>query len=135
MSLATRPLFARPLFARQALAPALSLFASSGTLVCCALPAMFITLGMGATFAGLVASFPQLVWLSQYKGWIFAGSGVMLALAATVRWRTRNDPCPVDPAQARACARMRRVGGTVLTVSAIAYATGAFFAFVAPYLI
>ena len=123
------------LAARQALAPAVSLFASSGTLVCCALPAMFITLGMGATFAGLVSAFPQLVWLSQYKAWVFAGSGVMLALAAYARWRSRNDPCPLDPRQARACARMRRVGGAALWASVVAYAVGAFFAFVAPRLI
>ena len=123
------------LAARQALAPALSLFASSGTLVCCALPAMFITLGMGATFAGLVSAFPQLVWLSQYKAWVFAGSGVMLALAGLLRWRSRLDPCPIDPARARACARMRSIGGVTLGVSVAAYATGAFFAFVAPRLI
>ena len=120
---------------RQTLAPALSLFASSGTLVCCALPALFITLGMGATFAGLVSAFPQLVWLSAYKGWVFAASGIMLALAAYARWRSRNDPCPIDPRQARACARMRRAGGVILAVSITLYATGAFFAFVAPRLI
>ena len=116
---------------RQTLAPALSLFASTGTLVCCALPALLITLGMGATLAGLTASVPQIVWLSQYKAWVFAGAGVMLALAALARWRARNDPCPADPAQARACARMRRVGGAVLSLSVVLYLTGAFFAFVA----
>ena len=120
---------------RQTLAPALSLFASTGTLVCCALPALLITLGMGATLAGLTSAAPQIVWLSQYKGWVFAGAGVMLALAALARWRSRNDPCPADPAQARACARMRRVGGAVLALSIILYVTGAFFAFVAPKLI
>lgn len=120
------------LFQRQALAPTLSLFASTGTLVCCALPALFITLGMGATFAGLVSAVPQLVWLSQYKAYVFTGAGVMLAFAFWMRWRSRNDPCPADPAQAKACARMRFWGGAVLYLSIALYATGAFFAFVAP---
>ena len=52
---------------KDTLAPTLSLFASAGTLVCCALPALFVTLGAGAALAGLVGEFPQLVWLSTYK--------------------------------------------------------------------
>ncbi|MEO1658649.1 MAG: hypothetical protein AAFR65_13115 [Pseudomonadota bacterium] len=123
------------LFQRQALAPTLSLFASTGTLVCCALPALFITLGMGATFAGLVSAVPQLIWLSQYKVYVFLGAGVMLGVASYSRWRSRNDPCPIDPELARACTRMRVIGGAVLWVSVILYAVGGFFAFIAPRLI
>ena len=126
-------LFARqaPL-SRQVLAPTISLFASTGTLVCCALPALLITLGMGATLAGLTANVPQLVWLSQYKGWVFGGAGAMLLLAAYARHRARFDPCPADPAQDRACARLRLWGGIVLWASVALYAVGAFFAFAAP---
>ena len=39
----------------------LSLFASSSTLICCALPAMFVALGAGASFAALVTNFPFLI--------------------------------------------------------------------------
>ena len=38
-----------------------ALFASSSTLVCCALPAIFVALGAGASFASLVSSFPFLI--------------------------------------------------------------------------
>ena len=120
---------------KQTLAPTLSLFTSTGTLICCALPAVFITLGMGATFAGLVSSFPQLIWFSAQKEWIFLGAGIMLALSGWLRWRSRNDPCPIDPAEARACTRLRRIGGVIYWSSVAFYVTGAFFAFVAPKLI
>ena len=120
---------------KQTLAPTLSLFTSTGTLICCALPAVFITFGMGATFAGLVSSFPQLIWFSAQKEWIFLGGGMMLALAGFMRWRSRNDPCPIDPAAARACTRLRRTGGVIYGISVALYLTGAFFAFVAPKLI
>jgi hypothetical protein len=123
------------LFMRQTLAPTLSLFTSAGTLVCCALPALFITLGMGATFAGLVTNFPQLIWLSAHKEWVFAIAGLMLLLAGYMRWRSRNDPCPIDPVQARACTRLRRVGSILYWVSVAMYLTGGFFAFIAPKLI
>lgn len=39
----------------------LSLFASLGTLVCCALPSLFVLLGLGATLASLLSSAPWLV--------------------------------------------------------------------------
>ncbi|MCI5047939.1 MAG: hypothetical protein MRY59_10580 [Aquisalinus sp.] len=123
------------MLSRQALAPTLSLFTSAGTLICCALPAVFITLGMGATFASMVSAFPQLIWLSAHKGAVFTFAGAMLALAGYLRWRSRNDPCPIDQKEAQACMRLRRRSGYIYWFSVAIYATGAFFAFIAPGLI
>lgn len=116
---------------REAAAPTLALFTSAGTLVCCALPALLVTLGLGASLAGFVGAFPQIVWLSEYKIAVFGGSGAMLVVAAILQWRARSLPCPVDPAQARACAGMRRLSNAVLGVAVLIWATGAFFAFLA----
>ena len=49
-----------------------SIFTSSGTLLCCALPAALVAVGAGATLASLVGAVPQLVWLSEHKGPLFA---------------------------------------------------------------
>ncbi|MDD9900299.1 MAG: hypothetical protein OXT65_04910 [Alphaproteobacteria bacterium] len=116
---------------RQTILPVLSLFTSLGTLVCCALPALFVTLGMGAALAGLVSNAPWLVWLSAHKIWVFGVAGFMLAAAATLQWRARNAPCPADPAKARACMLMRKVSWWILGISIVVYAIGFFFAFVA----
>ncbi|MFQ3665749.1 MAG: hypothetical protein SNJ79_06915 [Sphingomonadaceae bacterium] len=116
---------------RDTLAPTLSLFASTSTLVCCALPALFVTLGMGAALAGLVASAPWLVALTRYKEWLFAGSALMLLGAWAMHRRSARLPCPADPARARACARLRRISGATLAVSALVWAVGFFFAFLA----
>jgi len=45
----------------------LSLFTSTGTLLCCALPALLVALGSGAALSSLVAVVPGLVWVSEYK--------------------------------------------------------------------
>ena len=119
------------LILRETAAPALALFASASTLICCALPALLITIGAGAVMAGLAANVPGLIWLTAHKAWLFAGAGIMLAIAAYVKWRTRNAPCPVDPEQARACMAMRRWGTVLLTAAVIAYVIGGFFAFFA----
>lgn len=109
-----------------------SLFASTGTLLCCALPSLLVVLGMGATMAGLVSAVPQLVVLSQYKAWVFAGSGVMISLAMLMQYLSRNEPCPIDPEQAKACDSARKWSKIILTFSIAIWCTGSFFAFVAP---
>lgn len=119
------------LILRETAAPTLALFASLSTLVCCALPALLITLGAGAVMAGLAANVPGLVWLTAHKGILFGGAGMLLAIAAAVKWFMRNAPCPIDPAQAKACMRMRRTGTFILGVAILAYVIGGFFAFFA----
>ena len=52
-----------------------TLLASGATLVCCVLPALLVSIGARATLVGLVSAFPQLVWLSERKIWVF-GSAV-----------------------------------------------------------
>ena len=121
----------RTIGTRDALAPTLSLFASTSTLLCCALPALLVTLGLGASLAGLVSAAPWLVALTKYKAWLFAGSGLMLGFAGWMHWRARLLPCPADPAQARACVRLRAFSGWMLGISAAIWAVGFFFAFLA----
>jgi len=119
------------LMLRETAGPTLALFASVSTLLCCALPALLISLGAGALMAGLTANIPGLIWLTAHKGSLFAVAGLLLAVAGALKSRARNAPCPVDPDQARACTRMRRTGMVILTVAAACYLIGGFFAFFA----
>lgn len=112
--------------------PTVALFASMSTLLCCALPALLVTVGAGATLIGLFSTMPGLVWLSEHKTPLFIFAGVMLTISGTLRYLNRNAPCPADPAQAKACARLRRISSWIFYISVSAYATGIFFAFLAP---
>jgi hypothetical protein len=106
-----------------------ALLASSATLVCCVLPAVLVSLGAGAVLAGLVSSFPQLVWLSEHKLGVFALAGVLLVASGIMIWRARSLPCPVEPVAARACVRLRRISAVLYGVSLVSFAAGALFAF------
>ena len=116
---------------RQTILPSLSLFTSVGTVLCCALPALLVTLGMGAALAGFVGAVPWITAVSDYKGIVFAVAGLLLALAAFMQWRARNAPCPADPLKAKACARLRTVSWGILGFSILIYVIGFFFAFIA----
>lgn len=110
----------------------LALLASSGTLVCCVLPALMVALGAGAALAGLVTAVPQLVWLSEHKALVFGVAAAALVLAGVAIWRSRRASCPADPALAAACVRLRRCSAALYALALIAFGTGVAFAFVLP---
>ena len=110
----------------------LSLFTSTGTLLCCALPALLVALGAGAALSTLVTAVPGLVWVSEYKEAVFGVAGVMLVLSGWLQWRARFAPCPVDAAQRETCLSTRKTSARVYLASVLVYAVGGWFAFVQP---
>ncbi len=113
----------------------LSIFTSTGTLVCCALPALLVSIGAGAALSTLVSAVPQLVWLSEHKDAIFAVAVVMMAVAGVAQWRARRAPCPVDPALRDACLGARRWSRRLYAGSVLVLAVGGFFAYLAPFVL
>jgi hypothetical protein len=109
-----------------------SLLASGATLLCCVLPAVLVSVGAGATLMALVSAVPQLVWLSEHKGYIFLLAAVLLLASGAMIWRARTLPCPVDPALARSCLTLRRTGTALVTIALAAYVVGVLFAYVLP---
>ncbi len=113
----------------------LALFTSVSTLICCALPALLVSIGMGAVMAGLIENVPGLTWMGANKPIVFGVAGSVLAASGLWQWRARSLPCPIDPVQAKACARLRRISWVLWWISVAAFCVGAFFAFFAKYLL
>jgi hypothetical protein len=111
-----------------------SLFASSSTLVCCAIPALLVALGAGAALSSLVSIFPQVVWLSEHKEALFGFAGLMMIGSGALQWRSRSAPCPIDPALRYACLKTRKTASVLYSVSVVIYLIGGWFAFVQPVL-
>lgn len=109
-----------------------ALLASTGTLLCCVLPAVMVALGAGAALAGLVGAIPQLVWMSEHKGLVFGTAGALLGLAGIAVWSGRRIPCPADAVLARACNRLRSMSAALYVAAVIAFVAGTVFAFVLP---
>ncbi len=112
---------ARPAFWPQYL----SLFSSLGTLLCCALPSLFVLVGLGATVASALSAAPWLVTLSQHKNWTFAIAGALLltnglylrALAP----RLQAAQCDIGD---ESCARAARTSRVLLWISVGIYGVG-----------
>ena len=109
----------------------LLLFSTSGTLVCCALPILLVTLGFGSAVASLAGAAPWLVALSQHKALVFAGSAALLAVAAYIQFRPGR-ACPTDPILAEACAKADKWNRRFIVLSVVMWLSGFFAAFLLP---
>ena len=81
---------------------------------------------------GLISVVPQLIWLSQYKIWVFSASALLLAISSYLQYQARFEPCPTDPKLAQTCMRSRVWSKRILFFSTFIWVLGAFFAFLAP---
>ena len=117
---------------RQIFLSLLSLFSSFGTLICCALPALLVTIGMGASLISIFSIFPWITIISDHKIFVFIVSGFFLLCGFTYRYIINDSStCPTDPNEARVCANLKKVNSVILFFSLILYSVGLFFAFFA----
>lgn len=109
--------------------PFLTLFTSISTLVCCALPALLVSLGLGAALASTLNRFPQLTWISEHKPLVFGGSAFLLVVGGIWLYWARNLPCPADKKLADACIRGRKLSYWTYGFSIVIWIIGYIFAF------
>ena len=117
---------------RQFFLSTLSLFTSFGTLICCALPALLVTLGMGASLISILGIFPWITVISEQKKIVFIISGIFLSLGFVNQYVNNiSSSCPTDENEARICKNLKKVNWIILFFSSILYIVGLFFAFFA----
>ncbi len=100
-----------------------TLFTTTGTLICCALPIIFVTLGMGAAVAAMTSTLPFLITLSHYKIWVFLFSGLMLLISGWLMFRPGR-ACPVDPELARTCSTAHKWNKRIYFTSVVIWGIG-----------
>lgn len=111
----------------------LVLFVSITTLLCCALPILLVSLGMGAVVASLATNVPFLITLSQYKAWTFSITAAILIIAGWVLYRSGRT-CPTDPELGKLCAMAHKWNVRFLWGAVVVWFIGAFTAFILPIL-
>jgi len=109
-----------------------SLFTSISTLLCCALPSLFVLFGLGASMAPILALTPWLVTLSRHKVWTFSISGILIGLSFVnmyyfVPRLKGSDVCDIDDGSV--CRDTTRVSKILLWVSAGIFSVGFFVAY------
>lgn len=99
------------------------LFASTTTLVCCALPIVLVSIGLGAASAALFSNLPFLGLLAAHKIWLFSMSGALLILAGWALFRPGR-ACPTDPVLAAKCEAAHRWNKRLLIAALVVWVIG-----------
>lgn len=106
------------------------LFGSFGTLICCAIPSTLVLLGFGATLASFLGNFPQLIWLSENKEYVFGFSFLMLGVSFLGQRFAATQVCPIDKRED--CESTKGWAKPVFWTSLSINILGAFYAFILP---
>ncbi len=112
----------------------IALFFSTSTLICCALPALFVFIGAGAALVGLLSSFPALVTLSKYKLVIFLTTGILLTISFISMIFAGKLTCPVDSNKKKSCEKLRKISLILNFFSLAIFTIGVFFSFFAQFI-
>jgi len=107
-----------------------ALVASTGTLVCCAIPILLVSLGMGAAVAAASSNFPAFVVLSENKDYVFSGSAILMSLSWWIHKRQQAN-CPADPELAAYCRNAKRLNDRLLWSAGAVWGIGFFAAYLA----
>jgi len=106
-----------------------TLFTSSGTLLCCVLPAVVATIAGGAAVSSMLSVFPFLIPLSMHKEWIFAIAAILIAVNGYMVFKPNQDvACDVEAGE-DGCDITGRFNKRMFYISATVLAVGAFFAY------
>ena len=109
-----------------------ALLVSTSTLICCALPALFVLLGAGATLSSFVNTFPEVIINSQYKIQISLFTLVILLAAGVLIKRVETLPCPVDPDLRFICLKTRRNNKFIYFISVGIFLFASIFTYILP---
>ncbi|MEX0647477.1 MAG: hypothetical protein WEA56_10060 [Balneolaceae bacterium] len=113
---------------QQSFSSFLALFTSTGTLICCAIPALVVAVAGGSALVSLLSSFPWLVTLSKYSLWIFLIAGIMIVFSGILIFRPKGSvACTISGGNG--CNVAGRFQKIMFWISAIIYSIGLFAAY------
>lgn len=98
------------------------LSSSFSTLICCVLPALFVSLGLGSTLVSIIDFFPIIPWLSQYKWTIFIIAGLLLIFN---HFNLKKQMCSIENPED--CLRIYKVNKIINNIAIIIYITSLLF--------
>ena len=129
MAIILLKLIAKMIKIKETLLPFFGLFASISTIICCALPIILVTLGMGAVFASLTASFPIITWLATKTIYLFIIAVIFLLIGGYFIF-IKPQTCPANKELAKICNKTKKFNKIIWWLSVIILTISFFFKYI-----
>lgn len=105
-----------------------TLVATSGALFFCTLPILLVSLGVGATVATVATKVHLMLFLGEYKFWIFLTTGALLLLS-DVLTRRKSIEYPNDPEAEKISRKLTKLNQILFWISACIWSVSFFAAY------
>jgi len=113
---------------RERIINVLSLFGSSATLLCCALPVTLSIVAGGAAVGSLISIFPWLIPISKHHNWIFLIAGILLMINGIFVFSPKGKVvCSITGG--KGCEVAGGFSKAIFWISVTLFGTGFFFAY------
>ena len=105
------------------------LFTSLSTIMCCALPIILVTFGMGSVFASITTIFPFINWVAEKSIYFFFISLISLLTAGYFIF-IKPQSCPADKNMAKICYKSKKLNKIIWYLSVIILGVSFFFKYI-----
>ncbi len=97
----------------------ISLFTSTSTLMCCALPSLLVVLSLGGALASFYSKYPIIGIFGEYSNTIFIIAGLLILFNVILLVRSQKTTC--DITNREACTSSKSLSKYILLFSIVIY--------------
>lgn len=84
------------------------LISNGGVMLCCVIPALLVSLGLGSTLATFLSDYPIFVKVTKYKDFLFLFAFVTLIINAIIIKKNKNKMCDINNLE-KECSEVKTV--------------------------
>ena len=96
------------------------LIANGGVMLCCVLPAILVSLGLGSTLVTFLDNYPIFIEITKHKAYIFIGVFILLVINGVLIYRSQNQVCEIDEIS-KECDEVKSASKGIYIFSVIVY--------------
>ena len=104
------------------------LISNGGVMLCCVLPAILVSLGLGSTMVTFLNEYPIFIKITEYKNYIFSVVLFILFFNGFVIYKNRNKFCEIEGLK-NECSQVKSVSILLYIFSIIIYLISLFLSY------